>query len=106
MIYYISNTISSSFRLYHYQMLVQLDVKALNTTILQVPVGCSAFPGEIFVPPKSWVEYWCPKLVQWTVPERGGHFAALENPEQLIKDVRMFGANAEVKKALGVGAKL
>lgn len=106
MIYYISNTIASSFRLYHYQMQVQLDVSRLSNTRLEIPVGISAFPKEIFVPPKAWCEYWCPRLVQWTEPERGGHFAALENGGRLVEDVRRFGGLGEVKQSLGLGARL
>jgi hypothetical protein len=93
MIYLCANTISSSFMFYHYSMLIQLDADLLNRTRITCPSGISAFPREIFVPPRSWCEYWCPNLVQWTEPEKGGHFAALEQPERLIADVRMFGRN-------------
>ncbi|KXS18930.1 epoxide hydrolase 1 [Gonapodya prolifera JEL478] len=100
MIYYITNSITSSFRLYHYQMHRMLDVQLLSTVKITVPVGCAVFPHEIFVPPKSWVAYWCPNLVQWSIFERGGHFAALERTEDLIRDIRNFAGTKTVQTAL------
>ncbi|KAI9024565.1 epoxide hydrolase [Hyaloraphidium curvatum] len=107
MVYYISNSITSSFFLYHYQMLKRLDQPLLNSRILQ-PVGCSAFPLDVVVPPRSWVEYHCPNLVFWNdPPEGGGHFAALERGEVLVRDVRTFAGLREVKASLGgQGSKL
>ncbi|KXS14235.1 hypothetical protein M427DRAFT_135855 [Gonapodya prolifera JEL478] len=64
MIYSITNTITSSFRLYHYRMHRKLDHELLTATKITVPVGGAAFAKEIIVSPRSWVEYWCPNLVQ------------------------------------------
>jgi pimeloyl-ACP methyl ester carboxylesterase len=54
-----------------------------------VPTACALFPKEITVPPRRWIEARY-NLTQWTVMPRGGHFAALEEPELLVEDVRRF----------------
>ncbi|MEU0090011.1 epoxide hydrolase family protein [Kribbella sp. NPDC006257] len=53
-----------------------------------VPVGFSAFPGEIFVAPRSWVENAYPTLTYYNKPARGGHFAAWEEPLLFTNEVR------------------
>ena len=88
--------------LYYYFFGQALDADVWNKSFIDVPVGVSIFPYEIFVLPRSWVGYWCRSLVQWTENREGGHFAALEQGDVLCRDIRKFGANAEVKKALGV----
>ncbi|KAI9024562.1 Alpha/Beta hydrolase protein [Hyaloraphidium curvatum] len=100
MVYYLSNSITSSFFLYHYQFLKNLDQALLGSNILQ-PVGCSAFPHDLVVAPRSWVEYRCPNLAFWSAPEDGGHFAALEKGDVLVRDLRAFAGVPEVKASLG-----
>ena len=57
---------------------------------MQVPFACAVFPFEMFViAPRQWVEA-SHNLVQYTVMPRGGHFAAMEEPELLVEDVRKF----------------
>ncbi len=56
---------------------------------VEVPVGYAAFPREIVSPPRSWVEPHY-AIARWTDMPRGGHFAALEEPELLLEDVRAF----------------
>jgi pimeloyl-ACP methyl ester carboxylesterase len=53
-----------------------------------VPVGFTTFPGEIFRAPRSWVEHSYPTLVYFNEAERGGHFAAWEEPELFAGEVR------------------
>jgi pimeloyl-ACP methyl ester carboxylesterase len=53
-----------------------------------VPVGFTAFPGEIFVAPRSWVENGYSTLVYYHKADRGGHFAAWEEPEVFAAEVR------------------
>jgi hypothetical protein len=65
---------------------------------VSVPTACALFPKEITMPPRKWVEanY---NLVRWTEMPRGGHFAALEQPELLVDDVRaFFGRCAEASE--------
>jgi pimeloyl-ACP methyl ester carboxylesterase len=53
-----------------------------------VPVAFSAFPGEIFQAPRSWVQLGYPTLMYYNKPARGGHFAAWEEPELFTEEVR------------------
>ncbi len=55
---------------------------------VQVPVGCSIFPKEIFRPSRRWAEKQFPDLRYWNEPDRGGHFAAFEQPAAFIEEVR------------------
>lgn len=54
------------------------------------PLGYALFPKEINVPPRAWVERGSPTLIHWTEMPRGGHFAALEQPQLLAGDIRAF----------------
>ncbi len=53
-----------------------------------LPVAFSAFPGEIFQAPRSWVENSYPTLMYYNQPDKGGHFAAWEEPELFSSEVR------------------
>jgi pimeloyl-ACP methyl ester carboxylesterase len=53
-----------------------------------VPVGYTNFPGEVFPAPRSWVEVVFPALAYFNEPDRGGHFAAWEEPELFSAEVR------------------
>ena len=53
------------------------------------PVGIAVFPAEISVPPREWAER-SYKVSRWTEMDRGGHFAALEEPNLLVEDLRDF----------------
>ena len=53
-----------------------------------VPVAFTSFPGEIFPAPRSWVEVAYPGLAYYSQAERGGHFAAWEEPELFTDEVR------------------
>jgi pimeloyl-ACP methyl ester carboxylesterase len=53
-----------------------------------VPVGFTAFPDEIFVAPRSWAEAVYPDLAYFNEADKGGHFAAWEEPELFTKEVR------------------
>ena len=55
---------------------------------LSLPVGFTAFPGEIFAAPRSWVEVAYPSLAYYSEAERGGHFAAWEEPALFTDEVR------------------
>jgi pimeloyl-ACP methyl ester carboxylesterase len=53
-----------------------------------IPVGFTTFPGEIFQAPRSWVEKTYPTLAYFNEAERGGHFAAWEEPELFVGELR------------------
>jgi epoxide hydrolase len=84
MIYWVTGTAASSTRIY-YENRVATPVQGRVT----VPTACALFPKEITAPPRRWVEARY-NLVRWTEMPRGGHFAALEQPELLVDDIRAF----------------
>jgi hypothetical protein len=55
---------------------------------MKVPVAFTAFPGEIFPAPRSWVEVAYPGLAYYKEAERGGHFAAWEEPALFTSELR------------------
>ena len=55
---------------------------------VKVPVGFTAFPGEIFPAPRSWVEVAYPGLAYYNQVDRGGHFAAWEEPALFASELR------------------
>ncbi|MDA0161366.1 epoxide hydrolase [Solirubrobacter ginsenosidimutans] len=55
---------------------------------VKIPVGFSAFPGELFQAPRTWAEQGYPTLTYYNKPARGGHFAAWEEPELFASEVR------------------
>jgi len=54
------------------------------------PTGYAEFPREILKPPRSLAEVMFTNIQRWTVMKKGGHFAAMEQPEALAEDVRAF----------------
>jgi microsomal epoxide hydrolase len=55
-----------------------------------VPTGYAAFPREIVRPPRSMAEKWYTDIRRWTDMPRGGHFAAMEQPEALAREIVEF----------------
>jgi pimeloyl-ACP methyl ester carboxylesterase len=55
---------------------------------VSLPVGFTTFPDEIFRAPRSWVEQSYPNLTYFNKAERGGHFAAWEEPELFAAEIR------------------
>jgi microsomal epoxide hydrolase len=87
MIYWVTNTINSSFYLY-YRLLHQ-PWRLGRGEKITVPTGIASFPGEILRPPREWAERVF-NVKRWTPMPSGGHFAALEEPERLVEDIRAF----------------
>ncbi len=56
--------------------------------IANVPVAVTVFPGEIYRAPRSWAERSFRKLIYWNEVEKGGHFAAWEQPELFAREIR------------------
>jgi microsomal epoxide hydrolase len=83
-IYWATQTAASSTRIY-YENRVAPPVQGK----VAVPTACALFPKEISTPPRKWVEARY-NLVRWTPMPQGGHFAALEQPDLLVDDVRAF----------------
>ena len=55
---------------------------------LELPIGCSIFPKEISRTPRSWAEQIYSNIVYWNELKKGGHFAAFEQPEIFINEIR------------------
>jgi pimeloyl-ACP methyl ester carboxylesterase len=87
MLYWVTQTINSSFWLY-YQMRHH-PWRLGRGERITVPTAVAAFPREILRPPRSWAARVC-NLQRWTQMDAGGHFAALEEPEALVEDIRAF----------------
>lgn len=86
-LYWLTNTGASSSR--SYWDAAQGDGGPFNAIeIADVPVAVSVFPGEIYRAPRSWGEQSFKKLIYWNEVERGGHFAAWEQPEIFAAEVR------------------
>jgi pimeloyl-ACP methyl ester carboxylesterase len=86
-IYWLTNSISSSMRVYLESSATPLRLE--TGEMISVPTAFARFPFEISSPPRSWVERGY-NLVRWTDMPRGGHFAALEVPELLAADIATF----------------
>jgi epoxide hydrolase len=82
MFYWIPACGASSARLY-WESFAQT-----NLTPVHVPTGCSIFPKEIFRTSRRWAEKRFTRIVHWNQLERGGHFAALEQPEVFVHELR------------------
>ncbi|HEY6582740.1 MAG TPA: hypothetical protein VIZ60_16630, partial [Rubrobacter sp.] len=55
---------------------------------VSIPVGFTTFPGEIWRTPRSWVENSYPNLTYFNEVDKGGHFAAWEEPELFATEIR------------------
>jgi pimeloyl-ACP methyl ester carboxylesterase len=82
-LYWFTNTAVSSARLYWESKLAFFAPKGVP-----IPAGVSAFPEELYQAPRSWAEKAYPKLVYFKKQDKGGHFAAWEQPELLVIDLR------------------
>jgi pimeloyl-ACP methyl ester carboxylesterase len=82
-LFWLTNTGVSSARLYWEFKGAFFAVKGVK-----VPVGVSTFADEIYRAPRSWTEQAYPNLVHYSRHDRGGHFAAWEQPQLLTEDVR------------------
>ncbi len=88
MTYWVTGTITSSLRLYRETAIGG----ALRTPLpfVDVPTGVARYPGEhVLRFPRSWVERQY-RVTHWAVLPRGGHFAAMEQPDLFTDDVRTF----------------
>ncbi len=82
-LYWLTNTAISSARLYWENKLAFFDVKNVS-----IPVAVSVFPDEIYAAPRSWTERAYPKLIHYNKLAKGCHFAAWEQPELFVAELR------------------
>jgi len=86
-LYWLTATGASSGRLYWESF------HAMRSATITVPAGVSQFPYEVVPVPRSWAEGSFTDLRHWGEPERGGHFAAAEEPDLLASDIAEFFAD-------------
>ncbi len=84
MLYWLTGTSGSSANIYYDNM---HSLPPLGD--ISVPTGVALFSADVLPPPKSWVEKHF-NLVQWSEISGGGHFTAMEKPEQFVEDIRQF----------------
>ena len=88
-LYWLTNTGASANRLYwENQGRSPIFAAALKTDQIKVPVGVTVFPFESYPAPESWARKAYPKLTYYNVVDRGGHFAAWEQPELFADELR------------------
>jgi pimeloyl-ACP methyl ester carboxylesterase len=87
-LYWLTNTAISSARLYWETVQIAKGAGFFDPRNVAIPVAVSVFPDEIYAAPKNWVEKAYPKLIYYQKHDKGGHFAAWEQPELLAEDLR------------------
>jgi pimeloyl-ACP methyl ester carboxylesterase len=83
-LFWLTNTTISAARLY-WEGFAKVDFGPKNVSI---PVAVSVFPDEQYHTPRSWAERAYPRLIHYNQLDKGGHFAAWEQPELLCEEVR------------------
>jgi hypothetical protein len=87
-LYWLTGTGASAARAYWESGRAQALAAGQTPPAVQVPVGFTTFPDEIFAAPRSWVEQAYPNLTYFNEAARGGHFAAWEEPELFATEIR------------------
>ncbi|MGC2384736.1 MAG: hypothetical protein WA631_16680 [Nitrososphaeraceae archaeon] len=82
-LFWLTNTAISAARLYWEYKGSYFDVKNVS-----IPVAVSVFPDELYQAPRSWAERAYPKLIHYNKLDKGGHFAAWEQPQLFSEEVR------------------
>lgn len=82
MLYWLTNSGASSARLYWESM------GTFRPMTIELPLGYSQFPGEIMTPPRKWADRVFKNIIHWNLLEKGGHFAAFEQPVLFVDEVR------------------
>jgi pimeloyl-ACP methyl ester carboxylesterase len=91
MLYWLPGTGASSARLYWESIgRVREWIEGPVRDVVAVPAGCTVFPRELQRPSRRWAERRFTDIRYWSEPDRGGHFAALEQPARFVEEVRAF----------------
>ncbi|WP_088040591.1 epoxide hydrolase family protein [Bacillus sp. EAC] len=85
-LFWLTNTAVSASRLYWENTVAGISFFGVKG--VKIPVAVSVFPDELYVAPKSWTEKAYPNLIHYNRLPKGGHFAAWEQPEYLISELR------------------
>ncbi len=87
-LYWLTGTGASAARSYWEEAQENARAAGQTPTPVSVPVGFTTFPGEIWKTPRSWVENAYPNTVYFNAVDKGGHFAAWEEPELFSEEMR------------------
>ena len=87
-LYWLTGTGASAARSYWEAGRAQALAAGQPPPQVSIPVGYTTFPGEIFRAPRSWVEQGYPTLTYFNKVDKGGHFAAWEEPELFSEEIR------------------
>jgi pimeloyl-ACP methyl ester carboxylesterase len=82
-LYWLTNTAISSARFYW-----ESKVNLYNAADISIPAAVSVFPGENYAAPRSWTEQAFHKLIYFNTVDKGGHYAAWEQPKLFSEEVR------------------
>jgi len=87
-LYWLTNTATSASQLYWENRNNNFNVKEQRTREIKVPVAVTVFPGEIYQAPQSWAKKAFPNLSYFHEVNKGGHFAAWEEPQLFAEELR------------------
>ncbi|HEY4129223.1 MAG TPA: epoxide hydrolase [Gemmatimonadaceae bacterium] len=87
-LYWLTNTAISSARLYWDARQLPAKGGFFDARGVTIPVSVTVFPDEIYAAPRSWAERAYPKMIYYKRHDKGGHFAAWEQPDLLVGDLR------------------
>ena len=82
-LYWLTNTVISAARYYW-----ELHINLYNAANVSIPAAVSVFPGENYQAPRSWTERAYHKLIYYNKVDKGGHYAAWEQPQLFSEEVR------------------
>jgi pimeloyl-ACP methyl ester carboxylesterase len=82
-LYWLTNTATSGARLYW-----ENNANNFNAVDISLPAAVTVFPGEIYRTPRSWAERAYHNLIYFNEVDKGGHFAAWEEPELFAAELR------------------
>jgi pimeloyl-ACP methyl ester carboxylesterase len=85
-VYWFTNSAASSARIYWEN--TQKGNTGFDGGIIDLPMAATVFPKEIFRAPKAWAQAHWPNLIYWNEVDRGGHFAAFEQPQLFSEEMR------------------
>jgi pimeloyl-ACP methyl ester carboxylesterase len=85
-LFWLTNTAISAARLYWEAS--EAGIAFFSAKGVSVPVAVSVFPDEMYQAPKSWAEQAYPNLIHYNKVDKGGHFAAWEQPKLLVEEIR------------------
>jgi pimeloyl-ACP methyl ester carboxylesterase len=88
-LYWLTNSAISSARIYWENMgRAVISSAAQKTTDITVPVAITVFPDDVYRAPETWARRAFPKLIYFHEVEKGGHFAAWEQPQLFAEEIR------------------